>query len=338
MELFLHEKPVFSTEFCEFSVEIETNFKKKVNSSLKNKAFSILQILPDVFSCEIKYKSAVFLRISKQNTNKIIDFLKKDKVFQLENMKIQENDEKNLKFSDFSFIKRVKSIDEVNNQVFICFTDSISNEFNEFLNKIRENNINFLIEHSQIPITYPLSSKQIQEFNSTWPSLLKPNKYSNMLYNHSESEAEGLLNIIVKYIFNNDNPVMNSLLYNPKTKDIILPDHIEHMKNKQTNAKHKPFFDSHLTMKLISKQSSTQITSCHLENEVYYLKDYIFFSVIEPCVMCLFGLVHSRIKKLYFLYENPYHGGVCSRIKLNNYSINHSFPMFKVELEREEGL
>ena len=48
------------------------------------------------------------------------------------------------------------------------------------------------------------------------------------------------------------------------------------------------------------------------ENEIYYFKDLVVLTDVEPCFMCAMALVHSRVSLVIFAHRNAFDGGLVS--------------------------
>lgn len=54
----------------------------------------------------------------------------------------------------------------------------------------------------------------------------------------------------------------------------------------------------------------------------------------EPCLMCSMALLHSRVKRVFFINTNPDGGGVMSKVRLHCLpGINHRYSVFHVEIK-----
>ncbi|XP_072937682.1 probable inactive tRNA-specific adenosine deaminase-like protein 3 [Epargyreus clarus] len=61
----------------------------------------------------------------------------------------------------------------------------------------------------------------------------------------------------------------------------------------------------------------------------YLCTGYYIYLLREPCFMCAMGLVHARICRTFFCFENKDHGALSSLTKLHlNPSLNHRFEAF----------
>jgi tRNA(adenine34) deaminase len=68
----------------------------------------------------------------------------------------------------------------------------------------------------------------------------------------------------------------------------------------------------------------------------YRLNDTVMYVTAEPCSMCAFAMVHSRISRLVFGVLEPKFGAVESKIKLlNNHGLNHKMKVDQGILKEE---
>lgn len=68
----------------------------------------------------------------------------------------------------------------------------------------------------------------------------------------------------------------------------------------------------------------------------YRLNDTVMYVTVEPCPMCAFAMVHSRISRLVFGALEPKFGAVESNIKLlDNHVLNHRVKVERGILEKE---
>lgn len=250
---------------------------------------------------------------------------------------------------NLSYIKRIKKICSIYNYVLICFLDSIKinkiyeyNKYLEYIKSILEiNQISkeeYELLYTEIPTSYPKSVEKIIEYNSIWPinisiSNLKDNKvvkYSN--------EYNKLKSLIVEYIIKNK---FTCIIYNTKSHEVFYLEeykYIKNSKNEINNFCNEEKILNHSVFKLIEYISNINCNKENVDSYKYSSKEYllnnmILISIAEPCIMCTFSLVHSRIKKVFFIYNNLKDGGIESVINFTNYnSINHKFLSYKIKI------
>lgn len=235
----------------------------------------------------------------------------------------------------------------------------------EISSLIKENLVKQKIEEYDIieydiPITYPYSNKQIESIKDKWPVYFNLNKLSLSVADHSTKDIL-LVNELIKEHFsgNIDN---KAFIYNPITKVSITlnKDWICGRKNNKNPLNHATmeiidYFSELITSKIgnikpnIKEEEvdnnnflklkegnditdkSSEVETVNLSDQ-YYLKNWYIFLIKEPCVMCTFALIHSRIDRIYFIEENLMHGGLLNKVKMIDYhdKINHSYKAFKL--------
>lgn len=66
-----------------------------------------------------------------------------------------------------------------------------------------------------------------------------------------------------------------------------------------------------------------------LSENPYLCTGYNIYILREPCVMCSMGLVHARIKRVFYCFDNTLQGALKSNTKLQcNTALNHRFEVF----------
>ncbi|CAK1593429.1 unnamed protein product [Parnassius mnemosyne] len=61
----------------------------------------------------------------------------------------------------------------------------------------------------------------------------------------------------------------------------------------------------------------------------YLCTGYYAYLIREPCVMCSMALVHARVKRIFFCFDNMFDGALKSKSKLHTISsLNHHFEVF----------
>lgn len=79
--------------------------------------------------------------------------------------------------------------------------------------------------------------------------------------------------------------------------------------------------------KFVSKQTESDPVS--VENSPYLCTGYDIYLVREPCVMCSMGLVHARIKRVFYTFDNVTLGALRSKTKLHFVKdLNHRFEVY----------
>lgn len=237
------------------------------------------------------------------------------------------------------------------------------------INYISNENDNPILFFQDIPSIQPSTEKQIEFCKNYWSILFQPSIHTKLIYQHSVSEEERILNIYLELTNNKEKYDVKTILYNP-FKDLIVakmdddeadfPPNINHSVLKCVN-----LFCSSLTEELIFKDKKEIISKNFLlgkkenipmipseeqdyeinlkskdeknlnhlfnKNEQYYCQGFYLFTFNEPCFMCSMALVHSRIERVYFIKYNKKDGALSSLIKINSYNLNHNFQVFKID-------
>jgi tRNA-specific adenosine deaminase 3 len=199
------------------------------------------------------------------------------------------------------------------------------------------------IQIINLPFIQPVSKEQTDFCKSKWPIFLTPSIYTKIIYSHSKQEIFNLSKIIS--VLNQEN--LSCLLFQPKENLILSKIKISENSNNPIN---------HSIMRMIRNfsadfllqpqiiQEESQMNNTMLGNKrpspyisyldysnQYYLEDLYIFTFSEPCFMCAMAVTHSRIARVYFLKDNLTDGALCSKMKINNYSLNHNYLIFKIE-------
>ncbi|CAD2216211.1 Cytidine and deoxycytidylate deaminase zinc-binding region/MafB19-like deaminase, putative [Angomonas deanei] len=81
-----------------------------------------------------------------------------------------------------------------------------------------------------------------------------------------------------------------------------------------------------------SRKRSREKEEGGVGSQTYLANDLHLYVTHEPCVMCAMALVHSRIKTVFFAFENKTSGGLLSCYHLHTLSsLNHHFQSFYCE-------
>lgn len=268
---------------------------------------------------------------------------------------------------DLEHLKLVKNNKLKDNHVNIIafFEDSLivkSININETIN-----NLNYQFEKSEIktsfekvliPLNTPYLKSQFNIINEIWPSNYKLNKLSLSIYEHSEEEKMFLKSIYSEMnedkviLFNEKLLILEEINVNKyKTLNpldhpvmILLREFSKKLKMRNEEVISNKNFENYNInneLKLVEKEDkisekiniNTNIKNSNIniiDANQYYLKDLNIILFKEPCIMCTYALVHSRVNKIYFKVNNKIGGGCHSTIKILDYKINHLIKCFKV--------
>jgi tRNA-specific adenosine deaminase 3 len=210
------------------------------------------------------------------------------------------------------------------------------------------------LERIKIPYIQPITNQQYITSKSLWHLSNLPTSTSQIIYTHSDMEKEEINKITSHLLKRKENEGVSSLLYDPVNK-LVIEVAEEDDKDSNTN----PI--GHSIMKLIQNYSKKLVNTNDIEeilisnkkllgeknvdapydeylnhnminNNQYYCENFYVFTIKEPCFMCAMALVHSRIDRIYFISENTYDGALVSKLKINNYNLNHSYLIFRLSL------
>ena len=216
------------------------NKKENISSNNDILKTKITQLLPDYITTDIILKPALCVKIEKKNTSVLLSKLKKnnlilDKIYlkdinyhikNIDKVYQKPNNAKDIsKYQEFegTFLKRVKKYNDKENLVLISFMDDLQYK------KITKENImkdyslaeTDLIE-VEIPCTESISNEQYYKNNKIWPQCNYISSKEKYIYNHSEKEEKDILDIYNFYFLLNNKNDISSLLYNPKSKKILV--------------------------------------------------------------------------------------------------------------------
>ena len=219
---------------------MESNNNSNITSQkLKTK---IEQILPDYITSDILIKPALCIKVPKKDTSGLLSKLKKnnlvlDKIYLKDiNYHIKNIDKEYQKptnvakdtsseFKEYegTFLKRVKNYNATENLVLVSFLDDLSYK------KITKEKIidDYALKESdlieiKIPCTESISNEQYYKNNKIWPQCNYISSKEKYIYNHDEKEKKEILDIYNEYFINNNKDNISSLLYNPKTKKVLV--------------------------------------------------------------------------------------------------------------------
>jgi tRNA-specific adenosine deaminase 3 len=207
-------------------------------------------------------------------------------------------------------------------------------------------------EIKRLPYTQPINENQYLLCKQYWPLSNLPTSLSKLAYTHTNEEFKeisGIINILKNLNYKFD---ICSILYDPVNKKILT--------KSKSDSKFNPI--DHSIMKLINQFSEKLTFKANSNIELnpkkkllgiknenspyieylddldslnpsiqYYLEKFYVFTMTEPCIMCAMAMVHSRVERVYFSNPDLKQGAMNSRLKINNYNLNHSYLIFKFE-------
>ena len=95
--------------------------------------------------------------------------------------------------------------------------------------------------------------------------------------------------------------------------------------------------DGYLSLDLTSSQQTNDVTPPHSTREVlhdgYLCTGYDVYLSAEPCVMCAMSLLHSRVRRVFYMKGNKSTGGLGGVFTVHcEDSLNHHFEVFQVDM------
>ena len=350
----------------------------------------IEQILPDYITSDILMKPALCIKVQKKDTSDLLSKLKKnnlilDKIYLKGiNYHIKNIDKEyqkpsnvikdvNSDFKEYegTFLKRVKNYNGSENLVLVSFLDDL------LYKKITKEKIieDYGLKESdlieiKIPCTESISNEQYYKNNKIWPQCNYISSKEKYIYNHDEKEKKEILDLYNDYFINNNKDNISSLLYNPKTKKVVIKSskneksiighsimnlldlfskmlvdnknfnkHEDKTVKNENNTINEEFEEVKLGEKKIAgpKENTDLLFNFEDKNNKgddsgnqYYCEDLYVLSIDEPCMMCAMALIHNRISRFYFCNVNEKEGALISKYSLDNYNLNHHYLIFKL--------
>jgi tRNA-specific adenosine deaminase 3 len=70
------------------------------------------------------------------------------------------------------------------------------------------------------------------------------------------------------------------------------------------------------------------LKNCKLGDN-YYLTGFDLFILLEPCIMCAMALIHSRVRRVFYMQKNNFNGALNTKLGIHHLkSLNHHYNAF----------
>jgi tRNA-specific adenosine deaminase 3 len=216
-------------------------------------------------------------------------------------------------------LKRVRKIGD-ENEAIVCPNDSGTDKAKELLK-------DYTLRSAIVSKYPPFTDTQFQEWKVHWP----------LVYHHSHSQKYGLLTRLdylseaeerqcdqyVTSLWPSQRDLYDSMFQTmPKSEDIQVPclsqenvcyivDPVQSAIVAKASHESVDTFLSlgHCIMKAIEmvsamerSQRKRELTDTNSQRKQYYCTGFDLYTRFEPCMMCAMALVHSRIRRVFFLY------------------------------------
>ncbi|KAI8898452.1 cytidine deaminase-like protein [Globomyces pollinis-pini] len=221
---------------------------------------------------------------------------------------------------DLYFLKRIQKLNQSHNQLIVCKECDIDLEsLNTILNEFEDYSID-IIEVSKYPA---LTRSQFDDWRLLWPMTFHITPHQDEL-NLSESQSADFYFTKLSLL---DPKLNHGMIVNPKSNTIVT--------ETEMNSKH-PL--NHTVMLLINNVSQLQLQRADELNasgkrksslEDYLCNGFDLYIANEPCTMCTMALVHSRIRRVFYVNSYKY-GALGSQYQFHTHeSLNHHFQVWK---------
>ncbi|KAL9643944.1 hypothetical protein ABK040_005413 [Willaertia magna] len=271
-------------------------------------------------------------------------------VLQIENNKLISKTieylNKNIPLNEYNFIKRIKKINNENYILIDINLNNLNEIYNTHLNLFKNllgyssiEDLNKFIHIMNIPKYIPKLKKDWLDWNNNiWPlkQMVLPNSLLQLIKNDLQIESSinnHSINNILKYaklLLNNNNKIC-SCFVNSFTNEVI-GDIIE---DESMNSNYSPYHSKCLNIDNKYKLKHCTLLAIANVSKIsnYLCKDLDFIITHEPCIMCAMALLHSRIRRVYFVYPLERNGGFTCHYIHEQQKLNHHFNVYQINLQ-----
>ncbi|RWS23403.1 hypothetical protein B4U80_13382 [Leptotrombidium deliense] len=237
----------------------------------------------------------------------------------------------------FSHLKRVRAFkcDNVTLfQIIVTTEEQFNDECDDIISQLK--NVGEIIT-VEVPSECPLTRTQFENCKNFWPTNFHENKYISKCLTGKVFDEVALQKILENF------KKLMSLSCETNNVNAALALHKDNIVTYATSDYNYPL--KHAVMCLIDAVAQKQLTQTSKNNDneeiPYLLRGNDVFVIQEPCVMCSMALIHSRVKRLFFINKAsdlnklsccPEDTAITSmKLHVGN-KLNHRFEAWKITL------
>lgn len=289
-------------------------------NSIINKKKNSLNIQDDPYSV------ALAINVESKNVSSIISILDTQRPFPEY-------------YSHVKRVKKVKTLDDIELWVLVHIMESADRE-EQVKEWLTDQNILFSeISKFHVAKNPPKNRQEYELYKIAWP----------ISFHERHSEETDWKDLPESYrlkvfeFFKMCSVSERAILFNPETFDIIID-----IEKKQLESSH-PIQD-HISMQIVDRLAISQreqrqsrkhhVLSDQIDDTIYDYEQAITGSYLatgydiclkyEPCIMCSMALLHSRIRRVFYMEPRLDRGGLGSIYTLHKHpSLNHHFSVYR---------